>query len=195
MRLISWGIGINSRAFQTHFKLILETVFCKRVSAVSNQPFSSSSPTMSSTKVDLAPPIRRVITAHDSKGTAFFASDEILYPVDPSTAPVFSTTNENSAFGVIQIHRSRGFPVDNQLPLKDPHKTLVPLADTKGASVRISRFLDSIAQSAWTSFLPQLPPNCSLIRTMKQRQADPDCSAALWIFLQRKLAFSTARSA
>jgi hypothetical protein len=92
---------------------------------------------MSSPKTDLAPPIRRVITTHDLKGTAIFASDDVLYPVDPSTAPVFSTTNESSAFSVIQIHRSRGFPVDNQLALKESHKTLVPLADTKGASVRI----------------------------------------------------------
>jgi hypothetical protein len=116
----------------------------KEISAVSSQLFIPLTLTMSSSKVDLAPPIRRVVTAHDPKGTAFFASDEMLYPVDPSTAPVFSTTNENSAFGVIQIHRSRGFPVDNQLPLKDPHKTLVPLADTKGASVRSSGFLESI---------------------------------------------------
>jgi hypothetical protein len=90
---------------------------------------------MSSPKINLETPIRRIITGHDSKGTAIFASDDILYPVDPNTAPAFSAPNESSAFGVIQIHRSRGFPVDNTLPFKEPHKTLVPLADTKGASV------------------------------------------------------------
>jgi hypothetical protein len=79
-------------------------------------------------------PIRRIITSHDSKGKAIFASDEILTPVDPTTAPVFSTPSASSAFGVIQIHRSRTFPVDNQRPLTEPHKTLVPLADTKGPS-------------------------------------------------------------
>ena len=101
---------------------------------------------MSSTKLNLEAPIRRVIAGHDSKGTAIFESDDILYPVDPSTAPAFSAPDESSAFGVIQIHRSRGFPVDNRKQFKEPHKTLVPLADTKGASVRI-----------WTSYVSHFP--------------------------------------
>lgn len=87
--------------------------------------------------VNMAVPIRRVITSHDSKGIAFFASDDILTPYDPNTAPNFVTPGPDSGFGVIQIHRSRGFPVDNQRPLSEPHKTLVPLADTKGPSCRI----------------------------------------------------------
>ncbi|KAJ5910471.1 hypothetical protein N7504_005114 [Penicillium tannophilum] len=82
-------------------------------------------------------PIRRVITSHDSKGKAYFSSDETLTPYDPTTAPEFKTPAPDAGFGVIQIHRSRGFPVDNMLPLADPHKTLVPLADTKGPSCRI----------------------------------------------------------
>ena len=82
-------------------------------------------------------PIRRIITAHDPKGKAYFASDEILTPYDPTTAPEFSTPGPDAGFGVIQIHRSRGFPVDNMRPLVDPYKTLVPLADTKGPSCRI----------------------------------------------------------
>ena len=90
---------------------------------------------MASSKLDFETPIRRVVTAHDSKGTAVFASDDILYPYDPTTAPAFSTPNASSGFGVIQVHRSRGFPADNQRELKDPHRTLVPLADTKGPSV------------------------------------------------------------
>ncbi|KAH8801780.1 hypothetical protein F5884DRAFT_685128 [Xylogone sp. PMI_703] len=85
----------------------------------------------------MAVPIRRVITGHDSKGTGYFASDDILTPYDPNTAPQFSAPGPDSGFGVIQIHRSRGFPVDNQRPLSEPHKTLVPLADTKGPSCRI----------------------------------------------------------
>jgi quercetin dioxygenase-like cupin family protein len=85
----------------------------------------------------MAVPIRRVITAHDSRGVAFFASDDTLTPYDPNTAPAFTTPESDAGFGVIQIHRSRGFPVDNQRPLSEPHKTLVPLADTKGPSCRI----------------------------------------------------------
>ncbi|KXG50739.1 uncharacterized protein PGRI_045060 [Penicillium griseofulvum] len=82
-------------------------------------------------------PIRRVITGHDAQGKAYFASDEILTPYDPTTAPAFSTPGPDSGFGVIQIHRSRGFPVDNTRQLPDPHQTLIPLADTKGPSCRI----------------------------------------------------------
>lgn len=86
----------------------------------------------------LSTPIRRVLTASDLKGNGYFASDDLLTPYDPTTVPEFSVPTEKSAFGVVQIHRSRGFPVDNQRPLgKDPHKTLVPLADTKGPSARI----------------------------------------------------------
>lgn len=92
-------------------------------------------------------PIRRVITAHDPNGKAYFASDDILTPYDPNTSPVFSVPGPESGFGVVQIHRSRGFPVDNQRPLTEPHKTLVPLADTKGPSCRI---LDlPPAESGW----------------------------------------------
>jgi hypothetical protein len=90
---------------------------------------------MPSSKLDYSTPVRRIITSHDPKGVAIFASDDLLHPDDPTTAPAFSAPNESSAFGVIQIHRSRGFPADNQLPLKEVHKTLVPLADTKGAHV------------------------------------------------------------
>lgn len=82
-------------------------------------------------------PIRRVITGHDSKGKAYFASDENLTPYDPTTAPEFSTPGPNSGFGIVQIHRSRGFPADNMADLPDPHRTLVPLADTKGPSCRV----------------------------------------------------------
>ncbi|KAJ5944984.1 hypothetical protein N7516_005152 [Penicillium verrucosum] len=82
-------------------------------------------------------PIRRVIAGHDAQGKAYFASDEVLTPYDPTSAPAFSTPGPDSGFGVIQIHRSRGFPVDNMRELSDPHKTLVPLADTKGPSCRI----------------------------------------------------------
>lgn len=86
----------------------------------------------------LSTPIRRVLTASDPKGNGYFASDDLLSPYDPTTAPDFSIPTEKSAFGVIQIHRSRGFPVDNKRPLdKEPHKTLVPLADTKGPSARL----------------------------------------------------------
>ncbi|CAI7626461.1 unnamed protein product [Penicillium viridicatum] len=82
-------------------------------------------------------PIRRIIAGHDAQGKAYFASDEMLTPYDPTSAPAFSTPGPDSGFGVIQIHRSRGFPVDNMRELSDPHKTLVPLADTKGPSCRI----------------------------------------------------------
>jgi quercetin dioxygenase-like cupin family protein len=92
---------------------------------------------MSLHNVDMAAPIRRIITAHDSNGTAFFASDDILTPYDPNTAPIFTAPGPDSGFGVIQIHRSRSFPVDNQRSFSEPHKTLVPLADTKGPSCRI----------------------------------------------------------
>lgn len=97
--------------------------------------------------VNMAVPIRRVITAHDSKGIAFFASDDILTPYDPNTAPNFTIPQPDAGFGVIQIHRSRGFPVDNQRPLSEPHKTLVPLADTKGPSCRIIDLYP--AESGW----------------------------------------------
>lgn len=86
---------------------------------------------------DLTAPVRRVITGHDPKGTAIFESDEMLTSVDLSTAPLFTAPTADSAFGVVQIHRSRTFPADNQRALKEPHKTLVPLADTKGPSCRI----------------------------------------------------------
>lgn len=89
---------------------------------------------MSSPELDLAAPIRRIITSHDPKGKAIFISDDILTPVDPTTAPVFSAPSASSGFGVIQIHRTRTFPANNQRPLSEPHKTLVPLADTKGPS-------------------------------------------------------------
>jgi quercetin dioxygenase-like cupin family protein len=85
----------------------------------------------------MSAPIRRVITAHHPDGTAYFASDSVLHPYDPITAPHFTAPGADSAFGVIQIHRSRTFPVDNQRSLTEPHKTLVPLADTKGPSCRI----------------------------------------------------------
>lgn len=93
-------------------------------------------------------PIRRVITTHDSKGKAYFASDELLTPYDPLTAPEFSVPGPEAGFGVVQIHRSRGFPVDNMRPLSDPHKTLVPLADTKGPSARVILIPES-ARQGW----------------------------------------------
>lgn len=92
---------------------------------------------MSSSNLNMAIPIRRVITGHDPNGTALFTSDDTLSPYDPTTAPDFSTPTADSNFGVIQIHRSRGFPVDNQRPFSEPNKTLVPLADTKGPSCRV----------------------------------------------------------
>jgi quercetin dioxygenase-like cupin family protein len=86
----------------------------------------------------LITPVRRVLTASDSQGKGYFASDDVLTPYDPTTAPEFSPPTEKSGFGVVQIHRSRSFPADNQRPLdNDPHRTLVPLADTKGPSARI----------------------------------------------------------
>lgn len=90
-----------------------------------------------SPKVDMATPIRRVITGHSPSGKAYFASDDLLAPYDPNTAPHFTTPGPDAGFGVIQIHRSRGFPADNQRTLPDPHRSLVPLADTKGASCRV----------------------------------------------------------
>lgn len=90
-----------------------------------------------SSELELTAPIRRIITSHDAKGTAIFASDEILTPVDPVTAPLFAAPTAESSFGVIQIHRTRSFPANNLRSIKEPHKTLVPLADTKGPSCRI----------------------------------------------------------
>ncbi|KJR90083.1 cupin domain protein [Sporothrix schenckii 1099-18] len=87
----------------------------------------------------LSTPVRRVLTANDPKGNGYFASDELLTPYDPTTAPEFSLPTEKSAFGIIQLHRTRGFPADNQRPLEnnDPYRILVPLADTKGPSARV----------------------------------------------------------
>ncbi|KAK2752117.1 hypothetical protein FQN55_008005 [Onygenales sp. PD_40] len=92
---------------------------------------------MSSKPVDMSTPIRRTIMSHDPSGKAYFASDELLTPYDPNTAPNFTVPGPDAGFGVIQIHRARSFPANNQLDLPDPHKTLVPLADTKGPSCRI----------------------------------------------------------
>jgi quercetin dioxygenase-like cupin family protein len=97
--------------------------------------------------VNMAVPIRRVITAHEPKGLAVFASDDTLTPYDPNTTPAFTIPEPGAGFGVIQIHRARSFPVDNQRPLSEPHKTLVPLADTKGPSCRIIDLPP--AQSGW----------------------------------------------
>ncbi|KAI9930064.1 hypothetical protein ASPWEDRAFT_35331 [Aspergillus wentii DTO 134E9] len=92
----------------------------------------------------MATPIRRVVTGNNPNGTAHFASDDILTPWDPTTS---STPTPDANFGVIQIHRSKSFPADNTLDLPDPHRTLVPLADTKGPSCRI---LDlPPAESGW----------------------------------------------
>ncbi|KAJ5219697.1 hypothetical protein N7468_008901 [Penicillium chermesinum] len=93
-------------------------------------------------------PIRRVITQHDAQRNAFFASDELLTPYDPLTAPRFSIPGPDSRFGVIQIQRSRGFPVDNMRSLPEPHKSLVPLADTKGPSGRVIHLPES-AKRGW----------------------------------------------
>ncbi|PGG96105.1 hypothetical protein AJ79_09731 [Helicocarpus griseus UAMH5409] len=102
---------------------------------------------MSSQLLNMANPVRRVITATDPKGKGYFASDETLTPYDPTTAPHFTVPGPDAGFGVVQIHRSRSLPADNQRPLPDPHRTLVPLADTKGPSCRI---LDlPPAESGW----------------------------------------------
>jgi hypothetical protein len=92
---------------------------------------------MSSPEPNLTSPIRRIITGHDVNGTSVFESDTVLRPVDPTTIPHFTAPTPSSPFGVIQIHRTRSFPANNLLPFTEPHKTLVPLADTKGASARI----------------------------------------------------------
>ena len=84
---------------------------------------------------DLNRPVRRIITTHTPSGKAIFASDDTLYPVDPLTN--FGTPTAETPFAVVQIHRSRTNPVDNTRPLKEYHKSLVPLADTKGPSCRI----------------------------------------------------------
>ncbi|OQD73690.1 hypothetical protein PENDEC_c014G06056 [Penicillium decumbens] len=47
-------------------------------------------------------PIRRVVTVHDPQGKAYFASDELLTPYDPKTAPEFSIPDPDSGFGVVQ---------------------------------------------------------------------------------------------
>jgi len=88
-------------------------------------------------ELEFTAPIRRIITSHDAKGKAIFASDDTLTPVDPLTAPLFTAPTAESSFGVIQIHRTRSFPADNLRSIKEPHKTLVPLADTKGPSCRV----------------------------------------------------------
>jgi hypothetical protein len=100
-----------------------------------------------SSQLDLTAPIRRIITGHDSNGSSIFQSDDLLYPVDPTTAPLFTAPTPASAFGVIQIHRTRSFPTNNLLPFREPHKTLVPLADTKGPSARILDLLP--AERGW----------------------------------------------
>lgn len=92
---------------------------------------------MSNSSLNFAEPVRRIITTHDSKGASTFLSDDILTPYDPTTAPIFSAPGPESGFGVVQIHRARTFPADNQRTIVEPHKTLVPLADTKGPSCRI----------------------------------------------------------
>ncbi|KAJ6186833.1 hypothetical protein N7519_001741 [Penicillium mononematosum] len=48
-------------------------------------------------------PIRRVVAGHNAQGKAYFASDEILTPYDPTTAPAFSTPGPDSGFGVIKF--------------------------------------------------------------------------------------------
>jgi quercetin dioxygenase-like cupin family protein len=101
----------------------------------------------SSSNLNLTAPLRRIILGHDEKGTALFTSDDTLHSVDPTTAPAFNAPKPDSAFGVIQIHRSRSFPVDNTLPIKEPHRTLVPLADTKGPSARVLDLMP--AESGW----------------------------------------------
>jgi hypothetical protein len=53
------------------------------------------------------PPVRRVVTGHDSIGNAIFDSDAAIMPVavDPSS---------KVPMGFTLIHRTTGFPVDNQ---------------------------------------------------------------------------------
>ena len=93
-------------------------------------------PTMSTfDPAELHRPVRRIITTHTPAGKAVFESDDTLYPVDPLTN--FGTPTAETPFAVIQIHRTRTFPVDNTRPLKEFHQTLVPLADTKGPSCRV----------------------------------------------------------
>ncbi|OJD18432.1 hypothetical protein AJ78_01551 [Emergomyces pasteurianus Ep9510] len=102
---------------------------------------------MSSQPLDMGVPIRRVIASSDAKGNGYFTSDDLLTPYDPTTSPHFSVPGPDAGFGVVQIHRSRSLPANNQRQLSDPHRTLVPLADTKGASCRI---LDlPPAESGW----------------------------------------------
>lgn len=92
---------------------------------------------MSHQTLTSATPVRRVIAAHDAKGTAYLAEDDLLTPYDPNTVPDFAVPVPDAGFGVIQVHHSRSFPADNQRDLPDPHMTLVPLTDTKGPSCRI----------------------------------------------------------
>jgi len=61
---------------------------------------------MSSPELGFAATIRRIITSHDPKGQTVFFSDDILAPLDPTTAPVLSAPTASSGFGVIQIHRT-----------------------------------------------------------------------------------------
>jgi quercetin dioxygenase-like cupin family protein len=79
-------------------------------------------------------PYRRIVTGHSPGGKAIIHSDTTLAPVslyDPSKPP------SNDHAGCINIHRSEGFPANNNVPFTELHGTPIPLVDPIRTSIRI----------------------------------------------------------
>ncbi len=79
-------------------------------------------------------PYRRVITGHNAAGKAIFESDTTVTSFD-----LFDLTQRPSGdrAGSINIFRSEGFPVNNNVPFTDLNGVHIPLVHPVGTSIRI----------------------------------------------------------
>lgn len=90
----------------------------------------------------MSPPAttRRVITGHNSEGTAIFESDEVLTTTNPFTEDGTPPPEGSTIPGFTLIHKTEGYPVKVQGAPIEYHGKIIPLSDATGTVCRIVDF-------------------------------------------------------
>lgn len=86
------------------------------------------------------PPIRRIITGHDTNGKAIFDSDTTLSMCDPFIEDGSPPAPGTTIPGFVLIHKTEGYPAKVQGPPVEYHGKIIPLSDESGAVCRIVDF-------------------------------------------------------
>ncbi|KAK2069153.1 hypothetical protein P8C59_003757 [Phyllachora maydis] len=104
--------------------------------AITLSPVNSHSP---------LPPVRRIVTGHDSVGQAIFEADDLLTAFDSRRAVAAVTKRKQEAHtarnpgesGIINLFRTDGFPAPVQGPWTEVNGKAIPLCAHDGTTLRV----------------------------------------------------------